>query len=236
MSEAPFKTKKFDVSHHKSTMKVGTDAILLGLWCEVFNDSIILDAGTGCGIIAMILTSKSDASVVGLDSDGPSLKEAALNFRESSFSKSLLAEEGDFIDYTANTSLKYDLVVSNPPFFSTGLKSPSVSRQKARHASTLSTQNLCKGAHRILSKEGRLCVIIPFDQKNEFYKVATNAGFHLRKMLIIFPKENTEPNRIILDFSMKTVDLMRTYYFTIRNSDNSYSDQYKDLTKDLLWI
>lgn len=234
--QTPFSTKKFDIFHHNSTMKVGTDAILLGLWCNARCNDIVLDVGTGCGIIAMIIASRTSAKVVGIDDDLKSIKEAEHNFTESEIGTNLAAINTDFSSYSNQSPEKYDLIVSNPPFFATGLKSPNISRQKARHINNLTPHNLCDGASKLLSPKGRLCVVIPASQKNTFGETAAESNLFLTKELLISPTPNTPPNRVNMEFSFTKNKNVLSETFIIRNEDRSYSQQYKELTTNLLWI
>lgn len=233
---APFRTKKFDIFHHNSTMKVGTDAILLGLWCEVENHNVVLDVGTGCGIIALIIASKASTKVVGIDDHLESIQEAEHNFVESAMSKKLVAINSDFSMFSHQSQEKYDLIVSNPPFFSTGIKSPIPSRKKARHINNLTHHCLCDGASKLLSPKGRLCVVIPACQKSAFIETAAMSNLFLTRELLISPLPNTPPNRINMEFSINNNRRTITETFIIRNENRSYSKQYKALTNKLLWL
>ena len=232
----PFKTKHFNIFHQNSSMKVGTDAILLGMWCDVSNAKLMLDVGTGCGIIAMIMASRSQAKVFGVDNHKASIDEAKLNFENSTMLNRLKAIEDDFVSFSATTEIKFDLVVSNPPFFKTGLKSPSLSRQSARHTNNMSHLKLCKGALRILNPNGKLCVVLPYDQRNDFISIADSVGFSLERELIISPKPESKPNRINMEFCISKVENLTEEHFTIRESDGSYSTQYRNLVNELLWV
>ena len=111
----PFHFKHFSLYHHRSTMKVGTDAILLGRWVEVKPTDAVLDIGTGCGLLPLMLSQKGVSHVDAVDIDKASIKEATINFEASQWRDHLRAYCTDVVDF--KTDKKYDLVVSNPPFF-----------------------------------------------------------------------------------------------------------------------
>ena len=112
----PFHFKHFSLYHHRSTMKVGTDAILLGRWTEVKPTDVVLDIGTGCGLLPLMLSQKGVAQVDAVDIDKASVEEASVNFESSQWREHLKAYCADIVDFQPNK--KYDLIVSNPPFFS----------------------------------------------------------------------------------------------------------------------
>jgi len=113
----PFHFKQFSLNHHNSTMKVGTDAILLGCWCDISNAEMILDIGTGSGIIALLMAARSKAKIDAVELDKLSASEASENFSSSRYSKQLNIYNLDFNDFVKRAEQKYDVIISNPPFF-----------------------------------------------------------------------------------------------------------------------
>ena len=111
----PFHFKHFSLFHHRSTMKVGTDAILLGCWVEVRPTDVVLDIGTGCGLLPLMLAQKGVGQVDAVDIDAASIEEASVNFQASQWRDQLKAYCTDIVDF--QTEKRYDLIVSNPPFF-----------------------------------------------------------------------------------------------------------------------
>ncbi len=184
-------------------MKVGTDAILLGVWCDVENADYILDIGTGSGIIALLMAARSRATIHAVELDDRSVMEARDNFIKSRFAKQFNIYKDDFNNFVVNTKQKYDLIISNPPFFNNSLLPDNESRKAARHTFNLSHQQLCEGVSSLLSRNGNFSVVLPHDIANDFIKTASNYNLHLRKQLIIYPKPNTQPNRVNMEFKFE---------------------------------
>lgn len=163
-----FKFKKFSVCHDASSMKVGVDGVLLGAWAgsslsdpETSSVKTILDVGTGCGLIALMLAQRfPDAHITAIDIHKASVEEAAGNFRRSPWRQRLEAHSATFPDDLPE-GIKYDLIVSNPPFYNAGVDNPATVREQARHVGTLSPFSLVREAPRLLNPEGRLALIFP---------------------------------------------------------------------------
>ncbi len=133
-----FQFKQFELFDDRSTMKIGTDAVLLGAWSNVENASRILDVGTGSGIIALMLAQRSNTLVDAIEIDKNSARQAVDNFKLSVWENKLQVYNTSFQTFAASNTSTYDLIVSNPPFFADALKSDKSHRNLARHTDTLS--------------------------------------------------------------------------------------------------
>ena len=229
----PFYFKQFSIYHNNSTMKVGTDAILLAIWCDISNTKFILDVGTGSGIIALLLASRSKAKVHAVELDENSFKEARINFNNFP-SNQPSAFHDDFIIFAKNSKQKYNLIVSNPPFFSDNLLPNNNSRKAARHVDGLSHNNICEGVASLLSPNGRFCIVLPNDSANVFIVIAAKFGLHLHKQLIVYPKPDTMSNRINMEFRFENITKIINEEITIRDKDGKHSFMYKNYVKDYL--
>lgn len=227
----PFHFKHFSLFHHRSTMKVGTDAILLGRWVEVRPEDVVLDIGTGCGLLPLMLAQKGVGQVDAVDIDLASVKEATVNFKASQWRDQLKAYCTDIVDF--QTEKQYDLIVSNPPFFNRFSKCDSERKSRARHNDAgLSYETLCKVVCRWLKPDGRFVVVLPADMSAEFLKVAGKLGLFLYKKLNIIPIMGKEPNRVNLELGFGKADEIQEASFVIRGADNRITEQYKDFLKD----
>ena len=194
----PFHFKHFSLFHHRSTMKVGTDAILLGRWVEVKPTDVVLDIGTGCGLLPLMLSQKGVSQVDAVDIDAASIEEATINFEASQWRDQLQAICTDITDY--QTDKQYDLIVSNPPFFNRYSKCDSERKSRARHNDvTLSYEVLCTVVCRLLKPDGRFALVLPVNASVEFLKVAEKSGLFLHKRMTIIPIAGREPNRLNLE-------------------------------------
>ena len=227
----PFHFKHFSLYHHRSTMKVGTDAILLGRWVEVKPTDVVLDIGTGCGLLPMMLSQKGVSQVDAVDIDAASIEEATINFEASQWRNQLQAICMNITDY--QTDKKYDLIISNPPFFSNYSKCDSDRKSRARHNDvTLSYEALCAVVCRLLKSDGRFALVLPVNASVEFLKVAEKSGLFLHKRMTIIPITGKEPNRVNLELQKKSCDNTLSQVFTIRATDNRFTKEYNTYLKD----
>lgn len=228
----PFFFKKFGMFHHRSTMRVGTDAVLFAQWVDVASSDNALDIGTGSGIIPLILAQKGVGSVDAVELDSDSYEEANLNFSISVYSDRLSVVQNDVRDYAANNEKKYDLIVSNPPFYASDVKPIKEKKVMARHVSTLSFKDLLVAAKKMMKEDARFALVLPFYESRLFIKEAESLGFYLQKEFLISPIEGKEPNRVNMQFVLNEVESVETVLFTIRNKDYSYTEEYKEFLKD----
>jgi tRNA1Val (adenine37-N6)-methyltransferase len=227
-----FKFKQFEINDKNCAMKVGTDAVLIGSWVETDHAQSILDVGTGCGIIALMLAQRSDAAITGIDVHVPSISDAGENFRNTPWTARLRAINISLQAFANSSPDKYDLIVSNPPFFSNSLVSPLRDRAIAKHNTSLSHSDLIKSIRRLLNQDGRFCVILPDSEISEFKIQAANFGFYTAKQLQIIPKKGKPANRVIAAFSMLSVGGPAIDELTIRDENNAFTQAYINLTKE----
>lgn len=228
----PFFFKKFAMFHHRSTMRIGTDAVLFAQWVDVSAEDNALDIGTGSGIIPLILAQKGAASIEAVELDKDSCDEAKLNFNISAFSSRLCVFHDDVRFYSNANQKKYDLVVSNPPYYSSDVKPINEKKVMARHVSTLSYKDLLISAKIMMKDDARLALVLPYYESRIFIKEAESHGFYLQKEFLISPIDGKEPNRVNMQFVLTEVEDIEQEVFTIRNKDYSYTDEYKNFLKD----
>ncbi len=231
MDTRPFHFQSFSLHHHRSTMKVGTDAVLLGIWTDLRGVKSALDVGTGCGIISLLLVSRGTLSVDAVDLDADSVEEAQQNFQDSPFSNRLRVFQSDFHDFVSSAGQKYDLIISNPPFFINDLHSADPRKSMARHTHSLTYRQLVVGARALLNPEGKIAVVLPYRESRFFLERAMEAGFFVEKQLLIFPMIGKEPNRINLLLGRQPVEA-QTDKFMIREESGKFTSQYVDFVKD----
>lgn len=229
-----FHLKPFSLFHHRSTMKVGMDSILLGSWAETSGVQNILDIGTGSGILSLLMAYKSNAEIVAIEFDHDSAEEASVNFRTSLFYSRLTLIENDFIHFSRNGIPKYDLIISNPPFFVNDSRSENKRKSKARHGDSLSFSQLVEGIKKLLLANGKFFLVLPYDESRQFLNLANNSGLILQKQQLIFPVRGLAPNRINMQFGFQPPEKLITDKLVIREEDRSFTGMYKNITKDLL--
>ena len=218
--------------HHRSTMRIGTDAVLFAQWVDVKPTDNALDIGTGSGIIPMVLSQKGVGKIDAVELDSDSYEEAKLNFSISSWNEKLSVFNIDVRKFADEINVKYDLIVSNPPYYASDVKPVKEKKVMARHVSTLSFKDLLCSAKKMMKPDSRLALVLPYYESRLFIKEAENSGFYLQKEFLISPIEGKEPNRVNMQFVLYEVECPETELFTIRNRDYSYTEQYKNFLRD----
>ena len=228
----PFFFKRFGLFHHRSTMKIGTDAILLARWVEVSENDEVLDIGTGCGLIPLMLAQKGIKNADAVEIDRDSYEEATQNFNNSAWKSHLFAVNDDIKHYAITCGKKYDLIVSNPPFFFGDNIPEKAKKGLARHTNTLSYNDLLISVKKLLKPEGRFALVLPALESKTFLKDAENQGFYLQKEMKIVPIEGKESNRVNMQLVVNQIDEVERETFVLRNPDHSFTNEYKDFLKD----
>ena len=232
----PFQFKEFTIHQDKTAMKVGTDAVLLGAWCTVDNylDSI-LDIGAGTGVISLMIAQRSDAMTIdAVEVDENAYEQAVENFEKSDWGDRLYCYNctfQEFADEIAAEEERYDLIVSNPPFYTDKFESDDVSRNKARFTSSLSFEELLVGVSKILSENGVFSTIIPFKEELNFINIAKEHHLFLNKVCRVQGNTESEVKRSLLSFSFQETEIQETLLI-IEITRHQYTEDYIKLTKD----
>ena len=224
--------KKFGVRDDRSTMRVGTDAVLLGIATRVSEASNILEVGTGSGVITLILAQRSQAWIDALEIDEASVVQARENAGASPWSDRLRVIHSSLQEYVNSCHITYDLIVSNPPFFSRSFKSNVEKRNLSRHDDLLTFEELLDASVRLLADSGQFWVILPVREGMHFRQKAAAAGLHLHSLLHIIPREGKEANRNIMAFSRHRAIILTEDSLTLRGMDNEFSQEYKAFARD----
>ena len=227
-----FQFKQFHVSHHKSTLKVGTDAVLLGTWASHPHPQKILDIGTGNGVIALLMAQRfQQANIRAVDIDVDSVEEATSNFIESPWSSRLRAIHQDVQNFAKLATERFDMIVSNPPFFENDLHAQNEKLNKAKHSNTLNYKSLFHAADQLLKENGIFALICPYDKKDKVIEIASFNRLFCKRQLCIYPKKTKQANRIIIEFC-HSESVCENIELVIYTEDNTYTSQYKKLGQD----
>lgn len=214
-------------------MKVGTDAVILGAWVNAVNAKKILDIGTGTGIIALMLAQRSSAQIEAIDIDKDSCEQAQENVRFSRWAERIKVHHNSFQDYTAMSSEKFDLIVTNPPYFTASLKSKEESRAYARHTDLLPFDALITGVKKLLHPAGKFFLILPKNEADIFRDMAEQKGLHLSKLLRIRSRiDKLEDKRHIMRFEFSPKSFSEETIVIEKDERHHYTEEYKELTKD----
>jgi len=233
MPNDTFEFKKFIIKQDRCAMKVGTDAVLLGSWVTVDQCKHVLDIGTGTGLIALMIAQKISASIIALEIDEASCKQAKENIEESSYINQIIVLNQSFQDYWKKHADKFDLIVTNPPYFIDSLKSNDSNRSTARHADSLPFSDLIEGVKHILADNGRFCLILPKKEAELFRKLAEQKGFYLTKLLRVRSSiDKDEDKRHIMQYELKNAPYSEEILSIRTSNPQEYTAEYKELTKD----
>jgi len=224
-----FKFKHFDVNQSSVPQKIGTDAMVLGALVNFNQPQAILDVGTGCGVIALMLAQKfPQAEITGIDIDQGAVLQAQLNFKNADFINHFHVICQDFTAYFPTQH--FDLIVSNPPFFNTQFHSVDEKRNLARHEGKMRLIDLIHHAERLLSERGELWMIVPHERSDELIQKAKH--LHLRQQIQIFGKPYRYIRDILVFSKEKKSISTKISSLTIRNQKNEYTKEYKGLTAE----
>ena len=226
-----FRFKKFAVTHGKGSMKVGVDAVLLGAWAGE-RACKILDVGTGCGVISLLLAQRfPEAKIDAIDIDIPSVEEASDNFSKSVWKNNLKVWRAQFPNDLEGATEKYDLIVSNPPYFLSGIVSPMTQRERARHQDTLSVFSLLEFAPGFLSEDGVLAIICPSEFETPAIEKSSISGLYIKRICRIKDREGKKGKRIMMEFQCKKTNTIKEEELTLFKG-GAPTEAYKYLCRD----
>lgn len=229
-------------------MKIGTDGVLLGAWVSVENNPFsILDIGAGTGLIALQLAQRSQAEMIdALEIDEAAYEQCVDNFENSPWGDRLFCYHASLEEFTEEVDDKYDLIISNPPFYSPPLPSAfppkaenniSDSRKLARFNDALPFDELIESASLLLSDEGVFAVIIPRNEEESFIAMALEVNLFPKRICRVRGNENsrhgaqTEEKRSMLEFSFVNTS-PKIENLIIETSRHKYTKEYKNLVRD----
>jgi len=229
----PFKFKQFNIQQDRCAMKIGTDGVLLGAWASVDQKpNSILDIGTGTGILSLMLAQRSLATTIeALEIDEDAYEQCVENFESSSWADRLFCFHAGLDEFVNEIEDKYDLIISNPPFYVEAVSSGNTSRDNARQNQSLPFDELLEGVSKLLSIDGLFATIIPFKEELDFIALAASFGLFLNRVLRVKGNPSAEIKRSLLEFSFKE-GIVSKDELTIEINRHKYTFEYQELTKD----
>lgn len=230
----PFQFKQFSVAHDKCAMKIGTDAVLLGAWTECGEAKSILDIGTGTGIIALQMAQRSFAELIdALEIEDNAYEQAVENFEQSIWGDRLFCYHASLQEFVKEMDEKYDLIVSNPPFYTSTFKTNQIEEKRsvARHSQFLTYEELLISTSSLLTDNGSCAFVIPFEEENNFIELAIQNKLFINRITRVKGTPESQIKRSLLQFSFfekKTV----INELTIETQRHIYTPDYIELVKD----
>ncbi len=227
--ERLFRFKHFSVSHSKSAMKVGVDGVLVGAWADVTDAKRILDVGCGCGLIALMMAQRNEkAKILAIDVDPPSVDEARDNILLSPWAERITAKCEDFSQLHG---MIFDMIISNPPFFNSGVNSESSARMKARHIGALSPESLIRRGAGILSKKGKISQIFPKEMLDEVLTATKESGLHVHRITDIIGRKGILSKRVLYEAGREEKEIYRSFLI-LEVERGVPTEEYRELTQN----
>ena len=230
MNKPPFRFKQFSVAQGKCAMKVNTDGVLLGAWADMDGAKTILDIGTGTGVIALMMAQRNGAAIIdAIDIDRDAFTQSGENFLNSLWSQRLYAHHISLQDYFPQK--KYDLIISNPPYFVDDFKTEDRQRNIAKHSISLSYQELISGISRLLSDTGSASLVLPAFNLPLFKSLALEEKLFVVKLTEVIAVEGKPPYLVLIKLGRQQMEYSK-YNIVIQNEAGAFTNEYKALTKE----
>ncbi len=227
-----FQFKQFTIIQEKAAMKVGTDGVLLGAWTGVSGAKSVLDVGAGTAVISLMMAQRTSAEITGIEIEKDAATEAAENAANSPWNNRIKIVQTSFQEFTQNCTARFDLIVSNPPFYVNGLHSKNENLTIAKHSRLLTLEDLAAGAEKLLEPEGKLALILPVVSAEKFIRRAKISGLYLLRLTEVKPGKNKIPHRYLMEFSRNKTEWTKSILFIQNDENTGYSEEYKILTRD----
>ena len=228
-----FRFKQFTVFHDKCAMKVGTDGVLLGAWADVGSTTKALDVGTGSGLIALMLAQRNtELDIDAIDIDMDAVIQSRDNFIKSPFAGRLRSIHTSLQDFNPDQPGKYDLIVSNPPYFSRSLKNADSKKSLARHTDGLPLETLLAKSSALLTDKGHISIIYPFESEGLITDYAQQWELYPKRVTEVLPTPSSSPRRLLIELARAKTDIVDRKQLIIENARHEYSDEFRLLLKD----
>lgn len=227
-----FQFKQFIIHQDQCAMKVTTDACIHGAWfaAKVPDQSVILDIGSGTGLLMLMMAQKNNAEVHGIEIDLAAFRQLKENVNASIWKERLRVFPGDV--RTFGFPVKYDFIICNPPFFENDLLSEKEEERIARHSKYLSLEELVETINKNLQPYGGFGVLLPFHRCEYFHQLACSRGFSLTEKLLVRQSPRHSFFRCILHYSRSRENFAPTFELTIQDMDGQYTPEMKELLKE----
>ncbi|MFY7743301.1 MAG: tRNA1(Val) (adenine(37)-N6)-methyltransferase [Flavobacterium sp.] len=229
-----FQFKQFSIQQDRCAMKVGTDSLLLGAWCPIENNPFsVLDIGAGTGVLSLMIAQRSNAEQIdALEIDEEAYEQCVENFENSPWGDRLFCYHAGLDEFVEEPEEEYDLIISNPPFYSEDYKTENSQRDLARFQDAMPFEELVEAAALLLSENGIFAVIIPYKEEENFINLCATIELYPVKVTRVKGTPNTEIKRSLLAFKRYELPVLEADELVIEINRHDYTDTYIELTKD----
>lgn len=227
---SPFRFKQFQVYDHQSSMKVGTDSVLLGSWAQPPKTGCILDVGTGCGILALMMAQKSEARISAIDIHEPSIRQAVENFSQSPWPNRLIAVNSSIEQFAETHPGTFDFIISNPPFFINSLKPSQPNKLAAKHSGAGFPELFIPAISVLLKPSGRAAWILPPQLLQTCRQVTGKYKLGINRIAYVHYNEKKKGTRVMIEAKKCLQPAVIEENIFIKGLDNKYTNEYLALT------
>jgi len=232
MSNDYFRFKHFTIKQGGAAFKVTTDSVILGAWTDLSEAVTVLDIGTGTGLLALMTAQRSNSAITAIEPEKGSFEQAGQNISSSPWADRISLLNCSLQDYVATTSEKFDLIISNPPYFTGSLLNPDRGKAMARHTATLPAEALVEASLALLSDQGSLNLILPLEEGIRMTALAVKSGLHCNKKTFVKPMPHLAAKRILLSLGRTKSEYTESTLVVETEKRHSYSKEYIELTKE----
>ncbi len=231
MANDYFSFKQFTIFQNNSAFKVGTDGVLLGAIADVTGAERILDIGSGTGLISIMLAQRCNATITAIEPDDDSFIQTCENVNMCKWHNRINAEHVRLQDFNPGL-VKFDLIVTNPPYFCDSLRNPDPRKSISRHNDSLTSEEILSNVTRLLNDDGRLQLIMPYVEGNIFIAEAAVYGLFCNSILKIRPLPTSDISRLILTFSRFQKKPVERFLTIEHGNRHEFTQEYINLTKE----
>ena len=235
LKQGGFTFKRFFVAHDKSPMKVTTDSCLLGAWTPInFDVQNVLDIGTGCGVIALMLAQRLEnrlCQIDAIDIDPKAVAQCQQNSLNANF-LTIRALNIDVNQFRTDDHSCYDLIVSNPPYFQSAVECRNTERQLARYTESLNYQQLTDVVRRLLKPNGLFCLVLPYHFADQFKQLCELNQLYLHSEMLVKYTADKDFSLSLMAFSFNQNDNFQRQSLCMRDDDGRYSQQFRQWLAD----
>lgn len=232
MANDYFSFKQFTILQKNAAFKVGTDGVLLGACADLAGAGSILDIGTGTGLIAIMAAQRSEADITAIEPETDSFMQAEINVKNCPWSGRIRLINTDLMEYFEITGQRFDIIISNPPYFRNSLRNPDEVRSFTRHSYSLSSEEILEASSGLLNDAGSLQVIMPYAEGTVFIAEAGAKGFYCNSIIKVKPNPSGNIIRLIMKFERIRKPVHEKFLAIETGTRHRYTEEYKEATKD----
>ena len=232
MANKYFTFKQFTVFQENAAFKVTTDSVLLGAWAGIEEAASLLDIGTGTGVLALMAAQRTSARIVAIEPDRDSYMQAVANITASPWHDRITLLNTTLSGYLAGSDIRFDAIITNPPYFAGSLLNPDAGKARTRHTVTMTHEDLIEATMSLLDHEGMLHIVLPVSEAAGFVSMASSNGLYPARTMSVRPTPGMSPSRVLMSLGRHNESCEETEMVIEIGGRHIYSDEYVSLTKD----